>query len=185
MHEANFLNGCDDLFRERGDFRDGTAHAPHGGGDGTAANGKDGGHDLHAVTNGDFGSGEADEMAQNKLRALKVPEGCCRVENAHGKEQNQQAVADAYKGGVDVDDDIPYLSALEALWGLCDETPKLRELFVPSANGVFQRVDYPVVINVVYLLECVTRSNLFEIESWHIIILLVFVTGVYYDKREK
>ena len=91
-------------------------------------------------------------MAQNKLRALKVPKGCCRVENAHGKEQNQQSVANAYKGGIDIDNDAPYLSALEGLRRLSDESPKLGELFVPSANSVFQRVDYPVVINDKYLL---------------------------------
>lgn len=63
LHEADFLNGGDDFFRERGCFCDGAAHAPHGGGDGAAADGEDGSHDLHAIANGDFGSGEADEVA--------------------------------------------------------------------------------------------------------------------------
>lgn len=74
------------------------------------------------------------------------------MENAHGKEQNQQSVANAHKGRVDIDNDAPYLSTLKGLRRLSDESPKLGEFFVPCSDGIFQRVDYPVVINDEYLL---------------------------------
>lgn len=74
------------------------------------------------------------------------------MKNPHGEEQDQQAVANTNESRVDIDDDVPYLSALKGLGRLCDKGPKLGELFVPSANGGFQCADYPVVINGVYLL---------------------------------
>ena len=70
---------------------------------------------LHAAPHGYFCQNEADEMPQSKLRALEIPKAGGALENAHGEEQNQEAVANAYHGGVYAGDSGPNIAAFEAL----------------------------------------------------------------------
>jgi hypothetical protein len=84
-------------------------------------------------------------MTQRKLRPLQFPEGRCRGKNANSKEQDKQSVADPDQSGVDVEDHAPDLSTFEGLRGLRNQLPQLRQLIVPSGNGIFE-VSYDPVI---------------------------------------
>ena len=112
LYKAHVLNSADDLAGQAGRGRHRAADAVHGCGDHAAADGKDRGHQLHASANRHFCQHKADEMPQSKLRPLQFPEGCRRRKNTDGKEQHQQAIADAHKSGVDIEDHAPDLPAL-------------------------------------------------------------------------
>ena len=86
-------------------------------------------------------------MPQGKFRALEVPKAGGALENAHGEEQNQEAVANAYHGGVDAGDSGPNIAALEALRRLRQQGPYLGQLAVPVRQGAFQDAYDPVVTN--------------------------------------
>lgn len=53
---------------------------------------------------------------------------------------------------MDAGDHVPYLPAAKLLRRLRDERPQLREFFVPCANGRFQRIYDPVVVDKFHLL---------------------------------
>ncbi len=86
-------------------------------------------------------------MPQGKLRALEVPKAGGALEDAHGEEQDQEAVADAHHGGVDAGDGGPNIAALEALRRLRQQGPYLGQLTVPVRQGAFQDAYDPVVAN--------------------------------------
>ena len=84
-------------------------------------------------------------MTQSKFRFLQFPKRRWRGKDANCKEQDEQAVADSHKGGVDIDDHAPYLPALKGFRRLGNELPQLGQLLVPGGNGVFE-VSYDPVI---------------------------------------
>lgn len=86
-------------------------------------------------------------MPQSKLRALEIPKAGGALENAHGEEQDQEAVANTYHGGVDAGDGGPNVAALKALRRLRQQGPYLRQLAVPVRQGAFQDAYDPVVAN--------------------------------------
>ena len=97
------------------------------------------------MPDGGFGEDKTEQVPQYIFRPLKIPKTGRALEDAHGKEQDKQAVAHAHEGVVDAQDKGPYTPALEALGGLGQQGPYLGELVVPAREGVFKVADYPVV----------------------------------------
>ena len=87
-------------------------------------------------------------MLEHILRALKVPEGCRAFENADGKEQHQQSVANGLHGPVDGRYRTPDRAALKGLGRFCQQRPHLCQLLVPCGQRIFQIVYDPVVVQV-------------------------------------
>ena len=50
-----------------------------------------------------------------------------------------------HHAAADAEDDAPYLPALKSLRRLRDERPKLGQLLVPCAEGVFKISYYPII----------------------------------------
>ena len=91
--KAHALDGVHDLLGD-GDAGGGhTADTAHDGLHDTAADGENAGHNFHSGADGQLCQHKADEMPQYKFRALEVPKAGGGLENAHGEEQHQQAIA--------------------------------------------------------------------------------------------
>ena len=86
-------------------------------------------------------------MPKGKFRALEVPKAGGALENTHGEEQNQEAVANAHHGGMDAGDCRPNIAALEILWCLRQQGPYLGQFAVPVRQGALQDAYNPVVAN--------------------------------------
>lgn len=140
--------GLDGIYHLLGDGHTGGSHAAHivhHRLDDAAADGEDGGHDLHGGAHRHLCRHKADQVAQGKFRALEVPETGRGLEYAHRKEQDQQAVAHRFQPVVDADDDRPDIAAPELLRRGGNEAPYLREFVVPGVERRLQITDDPVV----------------------------------------
>lgn len=81
--------------------------------------------------------GEAEEVADGKLRTLHFFKGRGGLKHPHSEEQHQQAVANALHGVADALDDRPYAAALERVRGLREQRPQLGQLVVPAHQRRF------------------------------------------------
>lgn len=67
---------------------------------------------------------------------LDFCEAAAGFHNTHDKEQHEQGKPDSLQRTVDIYDDIPDRAAFKVLWGLGNELPYFRQLFVPSIQSV-------------------------------------------------
>lgn len=166
--EGNALQKSDALYgvyhfpRDRNGSRGHTAHAAHNALNDTAANIENGKHQFHAVSDGGLCQDKTDKVAQGKFRPLKVPEAGCTLEDAHGKEQYQQAIAYGLQSIIDIDDGRPDASAPELLGRCGNQGPYLRQLIVPGMKSGLQIAYDPVVTQKSHLLKCVSNRDTFR-----------------------
>ena len=82
-------------------------------------------HQLQAVSHRTFGKCEADKKLQCVFGLLDLCEVAAGTHHAHDKEQHEQGKPYRLQCTVDVNNDFPYRTAFEILWGLGNELPYL------------------------------------------------------------
>ena len=65
--------------------------------------------------------------------------------HADNKEKHKQRKSDSLYCAVNIYDYIPNCAALELLWGLGNELPYFRQLFVPSPQSILQVLHNPII----------------------------------------
>ena len=89
---------------------------------------------------------KVNEVSEDMLRSLKVPEAGTAAENADGQKQHQQAVAYGLHTTVDGDNGLPDGSALKGLGRFRQQGPHFAQLVIPCGKCVFQIIYDPVII---------------------------------------